>query len=281
MKQYLDCLQYILYNGTIREDRTGTGTASVFGYQMRFDLSKGFPAVTTKKLAWKPMVSELLWFLEGSSDERRLCEILYGTRDDSKKTIWTENANASYWKDKAEFEGDCGRIYGKQWRSWTKPDGTTIDQIQNVIDSIKKDPYGRRHLVVGYNPGEIEQMALPPCHSLFQFYVSNGKLSCQLYQRSVDSFLGLPFNIASYALLTHMIAQICGLEVGEFIHTSGDLHIYLNHIDQVRTQLAREPVELPIIWINPEIKSIDKFTMDDVKIINYKHHPSILAKMAV
>jgi thymidylate synthase len=281
MRQYLDGLQHILDNGKVKTDRTGAGTKSVFGYQMRFDLSEGFPAVTTKKLAWRAVVSELLWFLEGSGDERRLCEILHGTRDSSKTTIWTENAQADYWLPKAQYEGDLGRVYGVQMRSWLKPDGSTVDQILNVVDSIKKDPSGRRHLVINYNPGEINQMALPPCHVLFQFDVTDGKLSCQMYQRSSDTFLGVPFNIASYSLLTHMIAHVCDLEVGDFVHTHGDFHVYLPHIEVVKEQLGRLPLALPTLWLNPEVKDIRGFTMDDCKLIGYNHHPALKAAMMV
>ena len=282
MKQYLATLQHVLDNGELREDRTGTGTISVFGHQSRYNLALGFPAVTTKKLAWRQVVSELLWFLEGSGDERRLAEILHGTRDADKKTIWTANAEADYWKNKAQYEGDLGRVYGKQMRSWLRPDGTTVDQITNLINSIKQDPYSRRHLVVNYNPGEIEQMALPPCHVLSQFYVSaDGKLSCQLFQRSVDQFLGCPFNIASYSLLTYMIAHVCDLEVGEFIHSMGDTHIYLTHVNAVKEQLTRIPYALPKLWLNPSVKSIFDFTMDDIRLIDYQCHAPILAPMAV
>ena len=275
MKQYLDACRHILEHGVDRADRTGTGTRSVFGYQMRFNLADGFPAVTTKKLAFKSMVSELLWFLEGSSDERRLAEILYGTRDSSKKTIWTANAQADYWKAKAGFEGDLGRVYGVQMRSWLTPSGATVDQIKNLVGGIKRDPDSRRHLVINYNPGEVDQMALPPCHILFQMYVANGKLSCQMYQRSADFPLGIPYNIASYSLLTHMIAQVCGLEVGEFIHVTGDSHLYSNQIDGIKEQLTREPMPLPKLWLNPEVKDIFSFTMDDIKLVDYNSHPAI------
>lgn len=303
MKQYIDLLQHIITNGEDRKDRTGVGTRSVFGYQMRFDLEKGFPAVTTKKLAWKAMLSELLWFIEGSSDERRLCEILYGTRSPEKTTIWTSNANADYWKSNAKFDGDCGRIYGKQWREFRggvkiaqpilsqRPEEYIddyvenqyhyIDQIKQLVDGIKKDPFGRRHIISAWNPSEINQMALPPCHVLSQFYVSNNnKLSCQLYTRSQDVPLGTPFNIASYAVLTHMIAQVCGLKVGHYVHTIGDAHIYLNQIDGVIEQLKRDPMPLPTLWLNPEVTDIDSFTMDDVKLIDYNHHSPIKFEFA-
>ena len=281
MKQYLDALQYILEHGEKRDDRTGHGTLSVFGYQMRFKLKDGFPAVTTKKLAWKSMLSELLWFLEGSGDEKRLREILHGDRNSEKPTIWTLNAEAPYWKDKAKYEGDLGRIYGVQWRSWTNSDGNTIDQIDNLINGLKLDPYSRRHILTAWNVGEIEQMALPPCHTFSQFYVSNNKLSCQMYQRSADFFLGVPFNIASYALLTHMIAQVCELDVGDFVHTFGDAHIYLNHLDAVKEQLTRTPYTMPTLKINPSIKNILDFKMDDFELLNYKHMDTIKAPMAV
>jgi thymidylate synthase len=282
MKQYQEALQYILDNGKVREDRTGHGTMSVFGMQMRFDLSKGFPAVTTKKLAWKAMVSELIWFIEGSSDERRLCEILHKSRDSKYKTIWTENAQAPYWKPKARFEGDLGRVYGVNWRSWLTPDGTTIDQLANLIGRIKKDPYSRRHILTAWNVAEVDEaMSLPPCHTFAQFYVQDNKLSCQMYQRSADFFLGVPFNIASYALFTHMLAQVCELEVGEFVHTFGDAHIYLNHIDAVKEQLQRQPHSLPTLKINKDVKDIDSFTMEDFSLENYTHDAPIKAPMAV
>ena len=277
MKTYLDALHNVLTNGTVREDRTGTGTIGVFGMQQRYDLSRGFPAVTTKKLAFKACLSELLWFLEGSRDERRLCEILHGTRSSSKKTIWTDNATSKYWLPNAEFIGDLGRVYGVQWR-----DFGGVDQVVGLIDGIKKDPSGRRHIITAWNPGQLDQMALPPCHCFAQFYVSaDGKLSCQMYQRSCDMFLGVPFNIASYSLLTHMIAQVCGLEAGEFVHVLGDAHIYLNHVEQVKEQLAREPLPLPTLWINPEIKDILKFTMEDFRLDGYESYASIKAPMAV
>ena len=265
-----------MFNGEARTDRTGVGTIGVFGLQTRYDLREGFPAVTTKKLAWKSVVSELLWFVEGSTDERRLCEILHGTRDASKTTIWTENANADYWKPKALFEGDLGKVYGYQWRSWGPRIGPLVDQLTNLIEGIKKDPFGRRHLVVSFNPGELNDMALPPCHAMFQMYVSNsGALSCHMTQRSADFPLGVPFNIASYALLTHMVAQVCGLTVGEFIHSVGDAHIYLNQMPGVLEQLERTPTALPKLWLNPEIKDITKFTMDDIKLLDYESQAAI------
>jgi thymidylate synthase len=299
MKTYLDALRYVLDHGVTKGDRTGTGTISVFGMQHRYDLSKSFPAVTTKKLAWKACVGELLWMIEGSGDERRLAEITYGTRE-GVVTIWTPNALAPYWKPKAEFEGDLGRVYGVQWRDWithtpdNEPDidddyGKTwlnpvykrLDQLLLLIEGIKKDPNGRRHIITAWNPGELERMALPPCHCFAQFYVAHGKLSCQMYQRSCDMFLGVPFNIASYALFTHMIAQVCDLEVGEFVHTLGDAHIYLNHIDQVKEQLQREPMPAPSLELNTSIKDITKFTMADIKLINYVSHEAIKARMSV
>jgi thymidylate synthase len=276
MNQYHDLLIDILTNGEVRDDRTGVGTISVFARQLRFELRESFPAITTKKLAWKACVGELLWFLEGSSNERRLADITYGNGA-GKVTIWTPNAMAGYWKPKAKFEGDLGRVYGVQWRDWTG-----IDQVKNLIDSIKNNPNGRRHILSAWNVGELDQMALPPCHVMSQFYVSKNKeLSCHMYQRSVDVFLGLPFNIASYALLTHMIAQVCDLKVGELIISTGDTHIYNDHVEQVNEQLRREMYPQPTLWLNPEIKDIDKFTMDDIQLQNYVSHDSIKAKMAV
>lgn len=285
MKQYNEALKDILENGQEKIDRTGTGTISKFGVHMRFNLQDGFPAVTTKKLAWKAVVSELLWFLEGSNDERRLREILYGDRNSEKPTIWAANAESSYWKPHAKFPGDLGRIYGVQWRHWKTPhrrwiNSTTfefieLDQIKSLIEKIKNDPYGRRHILTAWNPAEIDQMALPPCHILSQFDVTNGKLSCQLYQRSADFPLGIPFNIASYSLLTHMIAQVCELDVGEFIHCVGDAHVYLNQIDGVKEQLSRTPSSLPTLKLNPSITDINSFTMDDIELLNYHPQPAI------
>lgn len=287
MQQYLDLLTDILENGEEKGDRTGTGTLSVFGRQLRFDLRRGFPAVTTKKLAWKACVGELLWFLEGSSNERRLAEITHGTRE-GVVTIWTPNAQASYWKDKAEFDGDLGRVYGVQWRRWQKRVGggnvhgtVELDQIRDLIEGIKKDPNGRRHILTAWNVAELEEMALPPCHVMSQFYVSKGQLSCHMYQRSVDVFLGLPFNIASYALLTHMIAQVCDLKVGELIISTGDTHIYSNHVNQVKKQLSRLPLALPTLWLNPDIKDIDNFKMTDIMLEDYDCYDTIKAEMAV
>ena len=276
MKQYHDLLEDILNNGEVKDDRTGVGTISVFGRQLRFDLTAGFPAVTTKKLAWKSVVSELLWFIEGSGDERRLAEILYGSRDSERSTIWTGNAQAAYWKPKARYDGDLGRVYGVQWRDWHG-----VDQLSKLIEGIKTDPNGRRHILTAWNVAELDKMALPPCHVLAQFYVSNGKLSCHMYQRSVDVFLGLPFNIASYALLTHMIAQVCDLKVGELIISTGDTHIYSNHVEQVKEQLSREEYPLPILFLDPKIKNIDKFIMDDILLFDYQSHGTIKADMAV
>ena len=252
----------------------------MFGYQMRFNLQEGFPAVTTKKLAWRAVVSELLWFLEGSGDERRLAEILHGTRDSDKKTIWTANAEADYWKPKARFEGDLGRVYGVQWRKWSNFLAYNFDQIQILIDGLKNDPSSRRHIVSAWNPGELDQMALPPCHVLSQFDVTDGRLSCQMYQRSCDMFLGVPFNIASYSLLTHILARECGLNVGEFIWTGGDCHIYNNHIDAVNEQLARTPKQLPTLFMTVN-KKIADYVVDDFVLDGYNPDPAIKADMAV
>lgn len=279
MNIYLNALTQVLKQGKIKDDRTGAGTISLFGMQQRYDLSKTFPAVTTKKLAWKACVGELLWMIEGSGNERRLAEITHGTSDGTV-TIWTPNALAPYWKPKTKYEGDLGRVYGVQWRQWQGPSGS-VDQLLNLIDGIKQDPHSRRHIISAWNPGELEDMALPPCHILAQFYVADGKLSCQMYQRSCDMFLGVPFNIGSYSLLTHLIAQVCNLEVGEFIHVLGDAHIYLNHVEQVKEQLSRAPMPPPQLWLNPDIKDITKFTMNDIKLINYTSHAAITAPMAV
>jgi len=277
MKTYIDALTHVLEYGEQRTDRTGVGTLGVFGYQMRFDLTKTFPAVTTKRLAFRACLSELLWFIEGSSDEHRLREILHGSEAPKKTTIWTANAEADYWKPRARYPGDLGRVYGVQWR-----DFGGVDQIKELVEQIKTNPTSRRHILTAWNPGELEQMALPPCHCFAQFYVtSDGKLSCQMYQRSCDMFLGVPFNIASYSLLTHMIAQVCGLRVGEFVHVLGDAHIYLNHLEQVKEQVQREPLPAPTLWINPEITDIEKFTMDDFRLENYNPMESIKAPMAV
>lgn len=264
MQQYLDLLNHVLTNGTQKEDRTGTGTRSVFGYQMRFDLQKGFPLLTTKKLHLRSIIYELLWFLRGETNVQYL--------HDHKVTIWDE------WADE---NGDLGPIYGKQWRSWGCGDGRSIDQISQLIEQIKTNPDSRRLLVSAWNVGEVDKMALPPCHILFQFYVANGKLSCQLYQRSADIFLGVPFNIASYALFTMMIAQACGLEAGEFIHTFGDAHIYNNHIEQCKLQLTREPRQLPVMKINPEKKNIFDFDFEDFELEGYDPHPHIKGEVSV
>lgn len=264
MKQYLDLLQYVLDHGTERQDRTGTGTVGVFGYQMRFDLGRGFPVLTTKKLHLRSIIYELLWFLRGDTNIKYL-----------------KDHGVSIWDEWADAEGNLGPVYGSQWRSWPDGRGGTIDQIANVVEQIKSNPYSRRLMVTAWNPAEIEDMALPPCHCLFQFYVSDGKLSCQLYQRSADIFLGVPFNIASYALLTMMMAQVCGLEPGEFVHTFGDAHIYKNHLDQVHLQLTREPRPLPTMLINPERKSIFDFEYEDFRLEGYDPHPHIKGEVSV
>lgn len=288
--EYLQALQNILNNGNDRPDRTGVGTKSLFGLQLSFDLAQGFPAITTKKLAWRSVVSELLWFIEGSGDELRLREILHGDRYINKKTIWTDNATAPYWTAKRlqRHAGDLGRIYGVQWRKWRKPlirvNKVVLqnhDQLLELIAGIKDDPYSRRHIITAWNPGELELMALPPCHMMAQFYVANGRLSCQMYQRSADMFLGVPFNIASYALFTHMIAQVCNLEVGELIIALGDAHIYSNHIDQVQEQLSRKPLTLPTLKLNPDISVITDFGMEDIELVDYNSHDAIKAEMAV
>ena len=269
-------------NGTDKPNRTGIDTRALFGVQMRFNMNHGFPAVTTKRLAWKSVVSELLWFLEGSGDERRLAEILHGTRDQEKKTIWTSNAKSDFWKSKANFAGDLGRVYGVQWRKWKSPNSDQpIDQIKNVIEKLKNDPNDRRIIVSAWNPGELDQMALPPCHLMFHFFTAGDKLSLLMYQRSCDMFLGVPFNIASYSLLLSMIASVTGFNPHEFVHILGDSHIYVNHFDAVKEQVSRKPLPLPKLWLNPEIKDIDDFTMNDIKLIDYQFHPAIKAEMAV
>ena len=299
MKQYLELLQDILDNGEVKDDRTGVGTHSVFGRHLRFDLRRGFPAVTTKKLAWKSCVGELLWFIEGSSSERRLAEITHGDAE-GKITIWTPNALAPYWKHKAKFEGDLGRVYGVQWRHWNKyrtekdmgqahkggtclaVDKTEIDQLANLIKGLTEDPNGRRHILSAWNVSELDEMALPPCHVMSQFYVNKNKeLSCHMYQRSVDVFLGLPFNISSYALLTHLLAHHCGLKVGELVISTGDTHIYQNHVEQVKEQLTREPYPLPTLMLNATKNNIFEMTMEDIHLENYQSHGPIKATMAV
>ncbi len=265
MHQYLELLQRILDTGVRKQDRTGTGTLAIFGHQMRFDLSAGFPLVTTKKLHTRSIIHELLWFLRGETNVKSL--------QDVGVTIWNE------WADPQT--GDLGPVYGHQWRSWAKPDGTSIDQIAGVIEQIRTNPDSRRLIVTAWNPADVERMALPPCHCLFQFHVAAGRLSCQLYQRSADVFLGVPFNIASYALLTHMIAQVAGLAPGEFIHTLGDAHLYVNHIDQAREQLTRTPRPLPILRLNPKVRDIFAFRFEDIEISAYDPHPHIKASVAV
>jgi len=266
MKQYLDLLQHVLNNGHYRDDRTGTGTYSVFGAQARFDLRNGFPCLTTKKLHLRSIIHELLWFLKGDTNVKYL--------NDNRVTIWDE------WADE---NGNLGRVYGAQWTDWKTPEGGSINQIEQVIDQIKTNPTSRRLMVSAWNPGELHLMALPPCHSLFQFYVDTerGELSCQLYQRSADLFLGVPFNIASYALLTLMVAQACDLKAGEFVHTFGDLHLYKNHLDQAKLQLERDPRELPTMRINPDINNIEDFTFNDFKLVDYDPYPSIKAPISV
>lgn len=264
MQVYQDLLRHILENGTKKTDRTGTGTLSVFGHQMRFNLEDGFPAVTTKKLHFRSIIHELLWFLKGDTNIKYLQE--------NGVTIWDE------WADK---DGNLGPVYGSQWRSWKTTDGRTIDQISQLIEGIKKNPDSRRHIVTAWNPGEVDKMALPPCHAFFQFYVADGKLSCQLYQRSADVFLGVPFNIVSYALLTMMVAQVTNLKVGDFVHTLGDAHLYLNHLDQAQLQLSREPRALPKMRLNPEVKDIFGFKYEDFTLEGYDPHPAIKAPIAV
>lgn len=336
MKQYLDTLKEVLETGNSRPDRTGTGTISKFGVNMRFDLTKGFPAVSTKKLAWKAVVSELIWMLEGSGDEFRLREILHGDRNSEKKTIWTANATSDYWINQRlqRHAGDLGRIYGVQWRKWRKPlvriNKVVLqnhDQLLELINGIKTDPYSRRHIISAWNPGELDMMALPPCHVMSQFYVTpytqeeinteyvnyreqcsdgekeyidsmyeghsktietlaavglpTGKLSCQMYQRSADMFLGVPFNIASYALFTHMLAQVCNLTANELVINIGDAHIYKDHVVQVKEQLTRIPLPAPTLKLNPNIKTITNFMMMDIELVNYESHPAIKADMAV
>ena len=264
MKQYLDLMQKVLNEGQKKSDRTGTGTLSIFGHQMEFDLSNGFPLVTTKKVHLKSIVHELIWFLQGSTNISYLKE-----------------NGVSIWDEWADEKGDLGPVYGAQWRSWPDGNNGTIDQIQNLIQGIKTNPDSRRHIVSAWNPALVDEMALPPCHSLFQFYVANEELSCQLYQRSADIFLGVPFNIASYALLTHMVAHVCNLKAGKFVHTFGDAHLYLNHLDQAKLQLSRDTKILPQLKLNSEVKNIFDFKFEDIEIINYESHPSISAPIAV
>lgn len=264
MQEYHDLMQHVLDHGTQKGDRTGTGTLSVFGYQMRFDLSKGFPMVTTKKLHLKSIIHELIWFLDGDTNIKYL--------NDNGVRIWNE------WADE---DGNLGPVYGHQWRSWPTPNGDTIDQITHLVDQLKNNPDSRRHIISAWNVSEVNKMALPPCHTLFQFYVADGKLSCQLYQRSADIFLGVPFNIASYALLTMMMAQVCDLEVGDFVHTFGDAHIYSNHMDQVKEQLSRDHYPLPEMRLNPDVKSIFDFKFEDFELVEYEAHPTIKAPIAV
>ncbi len=264
MKQYLDLLDLVLHHGVQRDDRTGTGTLSVFGHQMRFNLAQGFPVLTTKKLHLKSIIHELLWFLSGDTN-----------------IAYLKENGVSIWDEWADDEGDLGPVYGKQWRSWQTPGGAHIDQITALVEQLKNNPDSRRHIVTAWNPADVDNMALPPCHCLFQFYVAKGKLSCQLYQRSADIFLGVPFNIASYALLTQMLAQVCDLEPGDFVHTLGDAHLYLNHVEQARTQLQRRPGSLPGLKINPDKKDIFGFVFDDFELVDYVAQPHIAAPVAV
>lgn len=264
MQQYLDFAKHILDHGVTKSDRTGTGTTSVFGYQMRFDLQQGFPVLTTKKLHLKSIIHELLWFIAGDTNIRYL-----------------QDNGVRIWDDWADENGNLGPVYGHQWRSWPTPNDQTVDQIQNLINQIKTNPDSRRHIVSAWNVADVDHMALPPCHCLFQFYVADNKLSCQLYQRSADVFLGVPFNIASYALLTMMMAQVCGLEVGDFVHTFGDAHIYSNHMDQIEEQLSRSTFPLPSMKVNPEVTDLFDFTFDDFELIDYQAHPHIKGKVAV
>jgi len=264
MRTYLDLLQHILDHGSDRADRTGTGTRSVFGYQMRFDLSAGFPLLTTKKLHTRSIIHELLWFLRGETNVRSL-----------------QAEGVSIWDEWADADGELGPVYGHQWRHWPARDGGEIDQIRQLVDGLRRNPASRRHIVTAWNPADVDRMALPPCHALFQFHVANGRLSCQLYQRSADVFLGVPFNIASYALLTHMVAQVCELQAGDFVHTLGDAHLYLNHLEQARLQLTREPLPLPRLRLDPQVKDLFDFTFDDIVIEGYDSHPHIPAPIAV
>ncbi|HJQ76833.1 MAG TPA: thymidylate synthase [Acidimicrobiia bacterium] len=264
MLQYHDLLNRVLAEGVEKADRTGTGTRSVFGHQMRFDLSAGFPVVTTKKVHLRSVIAELLWFLRGSTN-----------------VAWLRDHGVTIWDEWADEQGDLGPVYGYQWRSWPTPDGNSVDQIARVVESIRQNPDSRRHIVSAWNVADVDDMALPPCHTLFQFYVAEGRLSCQLYQRSADVFLGVPFNVASYALLTHMVAQVCDLEAGDFVHTMGDAHLYLNHIEQARLQLEREPRLLPSLRLEPGRRSLDEFEIEDVEVVGYDPHPAIRAPIAV
>ena len=264
VRQYLDLVQQILDEGVRKEDRTGTGTLSVFGHQMRYDLAAGFPLVTTKKVHVRSVVAELLWFIRGDTN-----------------TAWLRDHGVTIWDEWADSAGDLGPIYGYQWRSWPTPSGAHVDQLARVVEQIRLDPDSRRHVVSAWNVADLDAMALRPCHALFQFYVADGRLSCQLYQRSADVFLGVPFNIASYALLTHMVAQVTGLEVGDFVHTFGDAHLYVNHLDQAREQLARDPRPMPELWLDPAVRDLDAFAVDSVKVTGYDPHPAIRAPIAV
>ena len=264
MRQYLDLLDHVLTTGVAKHDRTGTGTVSTFGYQMRFDLGAGFPVLTTKRLHLRSIIGELIWFLRGDTN-----------------IGWLNEHGISIWDEWADAAGDLGPVYGHQWRSWPTPDGRTVDQIAAVVESIRTNPDSRRHIVSAWNVADVDKMALPPCHTMFQFYVADGRLSCQLYQRSADVFLGVPFNIASYALLTHLVAQVTDLQPGEFVHTLGDAHLYLNHLDQARLQLSREPMALPTLRLNPARRALDEFEIEDIELVGYLAHPSIKAPIAV